>query len=100
MRGSGNLVHNVGLTRLDHLGQSERRSQTDCYRIDALTGSTFPGTEPGGMRAGLMLRMVIGMGDRRCRQEPVHEHEAEQQRPHEPGLFQSHHHRVIGATRP
>ena len=39
-----------------------------------------------------MLRMVIGMGNRRYRQKPVHEHEAEQQRPDQPGLFQVHHH--------
>lgn len=95
MRGSGNLVHKVGLTMLDRLGQSEQRSQTDCYRVDALTGGALPSAQPGGMCACVMLRMVIGMSDCRCRQEPVHEHEAEQQRPDEPGLFQFHHHKAL-----
>ena len=51
------------------------------------------------MSPGLMLRMVIGMGDRRNGQEPVHKHQAEQHRPHEPGLFQSRHHKKLSERR-
>ena len=44
------------------------------------------------MRAGLMFRMMVGMSDTGRGHEPVHENETQQQRPDQPGLFQSQHH--------
>ena len=57
-----------------------------------LSRNTLPGTQTRRVRARLVFRMVVGVNYRRDCQEPVHEYQAEQQRPDEPGLLQFGHH--------
>lgn len=72
--------------RGDHV-KTQRRHMFGC-----LSRNTLPGAQTGGMRACLVLPMVLGVNHRRNCQEPVYEYQAEQQRPDEPGLFQFDYH--------
>lgn len=69
------------------LNEMERGIQYNRNRFDTLSGCTEPRTNAGRVGAGLVIRMVLGMGHAGGNHGPVHQHETGQQQPDEPGLF-------------
>lgn len=71
--------HAIDLLSIGQLNERQGCAEDHRSCVDTLTGGTLPGAQTGGMGPGLMLRMVVGMGDRRHGEQPVHEHETRQQ---------------------
>lgn len=74
--------------------QLKRGIKIDGGRLDFLACRAEPGANSRGMRAGLMMPVMLGMGHTGRSHGSVHQNETERQGPYGYGVFESNQHSV------